>query len=923
MKIVPPIKEPIYTGGIISRVWVRFFSNLAKTAETADDNDVSQAMQAEPTNYDSRLQDLSLPTQFIVQPRDHTREMEDGRLLTILGIGGSQTSQDISTTASPIFATVRLTNLTDGYIPYHVSDAVGLEDSVISEDAAGIHVGSETTGKNLNVEATLGPEQMPAISGSSGDVGGWTFSTGFTEYTNPIAGGIIDKKSDGSHYITTTDVTTITASACYKIQITTVNSPTTGTVAGTFQITLGAQSGMDTYTPVNGTTFTKYVTTTTTSKIVITPSNTSRFGLSLVSVKLVSSGIATVTNGLTVSGGQLLIPEGTVSNPGLAFADETGTGFRRLRSGYVAMLVGGVSPFFYTSSGFVIASGKYCSFSEDTSLIREAAGILSLRQGTGSMQFNIFNTYTGSTNLENAQLGWKTTANVFTIATEAGSAVGTHRNMNLVAPAIGVGVTSATAVLHLKAGTAVANTGPLKFTLPAALLTAPEVGVLEPFADDLYYTISTGVARKSVVFTDGFPLTFGRVSYSTTDGRQTDDACLTCVPPALVLKGTTATNTASYGAEQLSSAGWTVTAGWTEAPDDVFTHAAGTTTLSHSVVIDDDRRYQVTWTVTGYVSGHFDIHFGGIEIDGETSSGDYGPTTVGTDAFTVIPSNDFVGTVVLSLKKILAKSDPVLIFKSSEGTTRVEMRTPNGGNSTFVGDGTGGFLTTGNGNHGFGKESLNNITSGTASNGFGSYAVYGNTTGMQNNGFGFAALYHNVTGSFNVAVGGYALEENVDGSGNVAIGFEAGHWETGSNTLFIDNNARTNEADGRVKALVYGIFNAATASQYLTVNGHLNALESIDITTVGTTTANALTFGADTNLYRSAANMLKTDDGLTVTGAFGCNGTAAQTAYPCAAWDEPGAGIFGVDSAAHMAALVELVKDIQAALIANGSMAVV
>jgi hypothetical protein len=388
----------------------------------------------------------------------------------------------------------------------------------------------------------------------------------------------------------------------------------------------------------------------------------------------------------------------------------------------------------------------------------------------------------------------------------------------------------------LPVGTAAAGTAPLKFTVAGtALVTAPEVGVLEPFSDDLYYTISTGVARKGVVLTDGYPLTSGRVSYSTTNGRQTDDACLTCVPPALVIKGTTATNTASYGAEVLTSAGWTVTAGWTESPDDVFTHAAGVTTLSHSATVDNDQRYQVTWTVTGYSAGHFDITFGGIALNGLSSSDAYGPTTIGTDAFTVTPSNDFVGTVVLSLKKINAKSTAVVLLKSSEGTTRLEMRAPSGGNSTFVGEGTGGFLTTGNGNHGFGKESLNNITSGTASNGFGSYAVYGNTTGMHNNAYGFAALYHNVTGSFNVAVGGYALEENVDGSSNVAIGFEAGHWETGSNKLFIDNSARTNEADGRIKALIYGVFAAATADQYLTVNGHLTVLEDITTPTVKAT----------------------------------------------------------------------------------------
>jgi hypothetical protein len=130
MKVVPPIKEPIYTGGIINRVWVRFFSMIGQRAEIVDDNDVMQAMQVAPQDHSSMMQDLALSTQLLAQPRDYTREMEDERLLSILGAGG-QSGQDVNASASPTFATVKLTNLTDGYIPYHVDDATGLADSVL------------------------------------------------------------------------------------------------------------------------------------------------------------------------------------------------------------------------------------------------------------------------------------------------------------------------------------------------------------------------------------------------------------------------------------------------------------------------------------------------------------------------------------------------------------------------------------------------------------------------------------------------------------------------------------------------------------------------------------------------------------------------------------------------------------------------
>jgi hypothetical protein len=93
---------------------------------------------------------------------------------------------------------------------------------------------------------------------------------------------------------------------------------------------------------------------------------------------------------------------------------------------------------------------------------------------------------------------------------------------------IGLNVESPTAKVHLAPGEGGAGKGALKFTVAgAALLTTPEVGVLEPFSDDLYYTITTGAARKGVVFTDGFVLTSGRVPYCTTNGRLTDNANFT------------------------------------------------------------------------------------------------------------------------------------------------------------------------------------------------------------------------------------------------------------------------------------------------------------------------------------------------------------------------------------------------------------
>jgi hypothetical protein len=67
----------------------------------------------------------------------------------------------------------------------------------------------------------------------------------------------------------------------------------------------------------------------------------------------------------------------------------------------------------------------------DLSLWRDAANTLAQRNGVNAQTFNIYNTYTGATNYERAHIGWNDTADTFVIGTEAGSAGGTVRDIQL------------------------------------------------------------------------------------------------------------------------------------------------------------------------------------------------------------------------------------------------------------------------------------------------------------------------------------------------------------------------------------------------------------------------------------------------------------------------------------------------------------
>ncbi|MEO6327405.1 MAG: tail fiber domain-containing protein [Ginsengibacter sp.] len=90
---------------------------------------------------------------------------------------------------------------------------------------------------------------------------------------------------------------------------------------------------------------------------------------------------------------------------------------------------------------------------------------------------------------------------------------------------LGVGIAVPTALLHLKAGTAAANTAPLKFT-SGALLTTAAAGAVEFLTDKFYGTITTSAARKEVTLND-IALTATYVPYVTTNGRLTNTAAFT------------------------------------------------------------------------------------------------------------------------------------------------------------------------------------------------------------------------------------------------------------------------------------------------------------------------------------------------------------------------------------------------------------
>lgn len=121
---------------------------------------------------------------------------------------------------------------------------------------------------------------------------------------------------------------------------------------------------------------------------------------------------------------------------------------------------------------------------------------------TGSIEFN---GYDGAGFIQSARIqsfidaapGINSMSGRLTFGTTASGGTSSTEHMRIDSLGnVGIGTTSPTAALHLKAGTAAVNTAPLKLTA-GVNLTTPEAGAIEFDGTNLYFTDSTN-ARKTV-----------------------------------------------------------------------------------------------------------------------------------------------------------------------------------------------------------------------------------------------------------------------------------------------------------------------------------------------------------------------------------------------------------------------------------------
>jgi hypothetical protein len=199
-----------------------------------------------------------------------------------------------------------------------------------------------------------------------------------------------------------------------------------------------------------------------------------------------------------------------------------------------------------------------------------------------------------------------------------------------------------------------------------------------------------------------------------------------------------------------------------------------------------------------------------------------------------------------------------------------------GFNNTATGYGSLKNNTTGHTNVASGYETLLSNTSGSNNTANGYRSLWVNTTGNANTAIGYGSLSGNTSGSNNTAVGVGSLNSITTGIRNTAIGSDAGLGITTGNYNTIIGSDVTGLATTLASTVIIadGAGGAGSYRFYSPSSGNVLLGTTTDSSngklqlTSHTTSAGGIGFGTDVNLYRSEANVLKTDDSLVITGTL-------------------------------------------------------
>lgn len=224
----------------------------------------------------------------------------------------------------------------------------------------------------------------------------------------------------------------------------------------------------------------------------------------------------------TTGGGIVRSAAGAVGTPTFSFAGDTNTGIWNSSADTLAFVASGANQFFIRDTNYLFGT---------------VSGSASIKGSAGTAAAPAY-AFTGDLDTG----FWSNAANTIKVSVLGGQT----ETINTTGHFFGSS-TAPTARIHIAAGSASANSAPIKLTSGTVMTTA-ETGAFEFTTDDLFFTITTGTARKNIALWDTLG-TSGRVPFATTNGRLTDDADFTFATDTLTvtkIAATTYTGTQTY-----------------------------------------------------------------------------------------------------------------------------------------------------------------------------------------------------------------------------------------------------------------------------------------------------------------------------------------------------------------------------------------
>jgi hypothetical protein len=213
-------------------------------------------------------------------------------------------------------------------------------------------------------------------------------------------------------------------------------------------------------------------------------------------------------------------------------------------TGYAISITSGASNTFegVNTAALAVGSGPFFQFhvTGTPSAADQRLGGFAFGKQAGPINAVAMSTFSAeawTSSARGAYIDWETMS--------IGSIIRTKKMRLTANGCLAMGLLSATAIVHIKAGTATAGTAPLKFTSGTSLTTA-EAGAVEFTTDDLFFTITTGAARKGIVLDNGARLTSGKIPVATTNGRLIDSSGISATIPIAPVAPLTVAGSATF-----------------------------------------------------------------------------------------------------------------------------------------------------------------------------------------------------------------------------------------------------------------------------------------------------------------------------------------------------------------------------------------